>query len=393
MNRTWDVIVVGARVAGAATAMLLARAGLRVLCVDRSRRGSDTLSTHALMRGGVLQLTKWGLLDGVVAAGTPPVRRTVFHYGAEQFAVSLKPAASTDALYAPRRTVLDAMLVDAAVRSGVSVEFGTPVVGLCRAADDRVTGVLLQDRRTGRLRAEYAAIVVGADGRDSLVAREVSATNEFAGQHAGSYLYGYWQDLPSDGYEWSYRPGLTAGTIPTLAAGTIPTNEGATCVFVGGTPARMGAEVRAAGSPAAAIDALADQIGLGERMRSAHRIGNVRYVHSLPPGYLRTAQGPGWALVGDAGHWMDPMSTHGMTSALRDAELLVDAITSPVAVKPGTAGSYQHTRDRLSRPMLESSDEIASFGWDLDRIRDVLRQMSSAMTEEVEALALPGQAA
>ena len=142
MNRTWDVIVVGARVAGAATAMLLARAGLRVLCVDRSRHGSDTLSTHALMRGGVLQLTKWGLLDAVVAAGTPPVRRTVFHYGEEQFAVSIKPAAGTDALYAPRRTVLDALLVDEAVRSGVIVEFGTPVVGLCRAADDRVTGVL-----------------------------------------------------------------------------------------------------------------------------------------------------------------------------------------------------------------------------------------------------------
>ena len=200
-----------ARVAGAATAMLLARAGLRVLCVDRSRHGSDTLSTHALMRGGVLQLTKWGLLDAVVAAGTPPVRRTVFHYGEERFAVSIKPAAGTDALYAPRRTVLDALLVDEAVRSGVIVDFGTPVVGLCRAADDRVTGVLLQERRTGRVRAEYAATVVGADGRESLVAREVSATNEFAGQHAGSYLYGYWRDLPSDGYEWFYRPGLAAG--------------------------------------------------------------------------------------------------------------------------------------------------------------------------------------
>ena len=148
--------------------------------------------------------------------------------------------------------------------------------------------------------------------------------------------------------------------------------------------------MRAAGSPAAAFDALADQIGLGERMRSAHRIGAVRFVHSLPPGYLRTAQGPGWALVGDAGHWMDPMSTHGMTSALRDAELLVEAITSPVPVQPGTAGSYQHTRDRISRPMLETSDEIASFGWDLDRIRDVLRRMSSAMTDEVETLAIAG---
>ena len=83
--------MVGARVAGAATAMLLARAGLRVLCVDRSRYGGDTLSTHALMRGGVLQLQRWGLLDAVVDAGTPPVRRTVFHYGDESVAVSIRP--------------------------------------------------------------------------------------------------------------------------------------------------------------------------------------------------------------------------------------------------------------------------------------------------------------
>ena len=94
----------GARVAGAATALLLARAGLRVLCVDRARLGSDTLSTHALMRAGVLQLERWGLLDAIVAAGTPPVRRTVFHYGDEPVAVSIKPAAGVDALYAPRRT-------------------------------------------------------------------------------------------------------------------------------------------------------------------------------------------------------------------------------------------------------------------------------------------------
>ena len=78
----WDAVVVGARVAGASTALLLARAGLRVLVVDRARRGSDTLSTHALMRGGVLQLQRWGLLDGVVATGAPPVRRVTFHYGA-----------------------------------------------------------------------------------------------------------------------------------------------------------------------------------------------------------------------------------------------------------------------------------------------------------------------
>ena len=102
----WDVVVVGARVAGSATAMLLARAGLRVLVLDRMRPGADTLSTHALMRAGTLQLKRWGLLDQVVASGTPAVHRTVFHYGdGETVPVSIKPAAGVDALYAPRRTL------------------------------------------------------------------------------------------------------------------------------------------------------------------------------------------------------------------------------------------------------------------------------------------------
>lgn len=93
MNGSFDAIVVGARVAGAATAMLLARGGARVLCVDRARRGSDTLSTHALMRGGVAQLARWGLLAELEAAGTPPIRRNIFHYGTESSAVSIKAAA------------------------------------------------------------------------------------------------------------------------------------------------------------------------------------------------------------------------------------------------------------------------------------------------------------
>ena len=109
-----DVVVVGARAAGAATAMLLARSGLDVLVVDRSRYGADTLSTHALMRGGVIQLHRWGLLDEVVAAGTPAVRRTTFTYAGDEVTVTIKPSHGVDALYAPRRTVLDPILVDAA---------------------------------------------------------------------------------------------------------------------------------------------------------------------------------------------------------------------------------------------------------------------------------------
>src|SRR5262245_59825922 len=75
-----DVVVVGARAAGASTAMLLARAGLDVIVIDRSRYGLDTLSTHALMRGAVIQLRRWRLLDRLVAAGTPSIRRATFRY-------------------------------------------------------------------------------------------------------------------------------------------------------------------------------------------------------------------------------------------------------------------------------------------------------------------------
>ncbi len=381
MNRNWDVIVVGARVAGAATAMLLARAGLRVLCVDRSRRGSDTLSTHALMRAGVLQLTKWGLLDAVVAAGTPAVRRTVFHYGDESVAVSIKPSGGVDALFAPRRTVIDALVVDAAERAGATVAFGSPVTRLLRDDSGSVAGIVVADRRRGTEWAARAPLVIGADGRDSLVARAVAAAPISTGLLAGSYLYGYWADLPTDGYEWWYRPGLTAGAIPT--------NDGLTCVFIGGVPSQLDPAVRAH-SATSVFHRLAERAGFAARIDAARPAEPVRHVRGLPAGFLRQAYGPGWALVGDAGHWMDPMSTHGMTAALRDAALLATAILSSPSngtERDRALAQYQAVRDRLSLPMMQATEEIASYGWDLARIRCLLRSLSSAMTDEVEALA------
>ena len=118
-----DVIVVGARAAGAATAMLLAREGLDVLVVDRSRYGSDTLSTHALMRAGVVQLHRWGLLDEVIAAATPAVHTTTFRFADEEVRITIKPSHGVDALYAPRRTVLDPILVDAATAAGAAFDW------------------------------------------------------------------------------------------------------------------------------------------------------------------------------------------------------------------------------------------------------------------------------
>src|SRR5438067_2970809 len=123
----YDAIIVGARCAGAATAMLLAKAGLRVLAVDRQAYGSDTLSTHALMRPAVMQLSRWGLLEPLIQAGTPVIGATTFHYGEREVAVAIRPEPGIPGLVAPRRTVLDRILVDAARDVGATVLHDTSV--------------------------------------------------------------------------------------------------------------------------------------------------------------------------------------------------------------------------------------------------------------------------
>lgn len=382
MTARWDAVVVGARVAGASTAMLLARAGLRVLCVDRARPGSDTVSTHALMRAGVLQLARWGLLDAIRDAGTPPVRRTAFHYGDEEVRVSLKPGAGVDALYAPRRTLLDGVLVNAAAAAGAVVRHGTPVTGLLRGSDGRVTGVVVRGR-DGGLREEHAGLVIGADGRSSLVADAVGAPLQYAGRAASEILYCYWPGLPVDGYTWCYGPGESSGAIPT--------NDGLTGVFAGGRPEVVRPLVRASG-PEGALRTLAARGPLGALLPAARPAGSVRHVRGTP-GHLRTPYGPGWALVGDAGYWKDPLSVHGMTAALRDAELLARAVAQ--APHPGRAqldalAGYAARRDALSLPMLRVVERIAAHDWSLPQIRDLLMQLLSTMVDEVELLeALP----
>jgi 2-polyprenyl-6-methoxyphenol hydroxylase-like FAD-dependent oxidoreductase len=369
MTPPWDVIIVGSRVAGSATALLLARAGLRVLVVDRARRGADTVSTHALMRGGVRQLHRWGLLDAVIAAGTPPVRRIVFHYGEDTVPVTVRPTAGVDALYAPRRILLDTMLADAAAHAGARIAYSSTVTGLLRDRN-RVVGVNLRDR-AGATRTERAGLVIGADGRRSTVASGVGARTLLAGTRAGRIRYGYWRNLDTDGYEWFYSPGHTAGMIPT--------NDDLTCVFLGHPEP----------NPDVPPTTWASQPdSLATRLAHAQLVGGLRTVPGQP-GFLKQAWGPGWALVGDAGHWKDPLSTHGMTAALRDAELLANAVTTEP--KPGphqheALAHYQTVRDRLSLPMIQIVDDIASYAWDLPTVQLLLRQLAMTMSDETHEL-------
>ena len=380
---TYDVIVVGARPAGTATALLLARAGLGVLVVERGQYGADTVSTHALLRGGVLQLDRWGLLDRVIAAGTPPVRHSVFHYGEECVDVPIKPGSRVDALYAPRRTVLDPILVDAAREAGAEVRFGVSVSGLRHDRRGRVDGIVGHDE-TGTPIAFRARVTVGADGLGSAVARFTRAPVVRAGEGACAIIYGYWDGLAVTDYELFYRPGV--------AAGLFPTNAGQTCIFVGTTPRRFRRESRQ--GVAHAYRMLLAEVAPELVDSSARPVGWPRRLHVFAgrrPGYLRQAFGPGWALVGDAGYFKDPITSHGLTDAMRDAELLAGALTAAATGaagdEAGALAGYQETRDLLSDRLFTITDQIASFEWGLAQIPTLLLQLSESMGDEVRHLA------
>jgi flavin-dependent dehydrogenase len=372
-----DVVIVGARCAGAATAMLLARRGLNVLVLERGRRGTDTLSTHALMRGGAVLLRRWGLLDRIAAAGTPAIRRAVFHYGDDTVTVSMKPAAGVDALYAPRRTLLDALLVDAAVAAGAQVRFGVDVTGLERDPTGRVIGVVGRDRGGEVIRA-HGWLTVGADGARSLVARQAGAETLRTGVGSGAIVYGYWDGLDVTGYEWFYRPGASAGLIPT--------NDGAACVFAGSSTNRFRQEL-AGDVRAGYLRLLKEVTGADPRLNGTSPPHRLR-AHPGRASFARRPWGPGWALVGDAGQFLDPLSTHGMTDALRDAQLLSLAVAAMLRGEPEAAAlaAYHARRDQIARPMFSAVDRLATYDWTLEGARRLLLEMSSGMSDEVDAL-------
>lgn len=369
LSRRYDAIVVGARCAGAATALLLARSGMRVLVLDKGTYGSDTLSTHALMRGGVAQLHRWGLLDAIVRAGTPPIRRTSFHYDDGVVDVDIRARGGVDALYAPRRSLLDSILVDAASAAGAVVRHGATVTGVLER-NGRVMGVVAADREGHALELE-SDLVIGADGVRSRIAGLVGAELRATGRHASALVYGYFEGMEGDAYHWHWRAGVSAGVIPT--------NEGLANVFVATTPERLGRErERGAGSAFARLLAEAapgvDALATAERRRGPLRM------FLGERGWLRAAYGPGWALVGDAGVFRDPLIAHGISDALRDAELLARA-----AVR-GSLGDYEAERDAIARGMLEVGDAVASFAWDTARIHELHARLQSEMKTGLRAI-------
>jgi flavin-dependent dehydrogenase len=381
----YDVIVVGGRVAGAATAMLLARCGHRVLVLERSSMPSDTVSTHAILRSGVLQLERWGLLDSLIAAGTPPITQITLGFGDERIEFEVRDEYGVDTLYAPRRHLLDEMILRAAVDAGAEVRDRTAVTRLVHGQDGRVVGVRVRQRGEGT--SITARHVIGADGHKSRVAEWSGALTKVSHEATNAVHYAYFDGIGREGYWFQFSTGVNAGLVPT---------NGAQCLVFAGRPAALRQGFTA--DPEAEFNRLLRQGGadLADLVAGGRRVSRFRGTNGLS-GHLRQAWGPGWSLVGDAGYTKDPISAHGISDALRDAELCARAVdralTDPVN---GDAALdwYETTRDHLSARIFAESAALARFEWTPDEASQRMRVISEEVKSECELiLSLPSWSA
>jgi 2-polyprenyl-6-methoxyphenol hydroxylase-like FAD-dependent oxidoreductase len=349
VTEPYDAVVVGARCAGSATALLLARAGHRVLLLDQAAFPSDTLSTHFLQPGGVRRLAAWGLDPVVMAAGAPPVPAMRVVVDGIGIAGTPRDAGGAAAPgYCIRRTAFDAALLRAAA-AGAEVRERCRLVGLEREGG-RVTGV--RTRAGGAEEVVRARVVVGADGMRSTVARLVGAEPTHGVTPALTCVYyAYWADFPAAGGELH----ASAGT----GAGVYPTNDGLTCVAVA-RPYDGFAEFRAD------VDGVVlrslGELGLAEQMRAATRVERYKGTRDVP-NFFRSCEGEGWALVGDAGHHKDPITGQGMSDALHDAELLATAVARQLAATGRFTGdgAYTAARDTAAAEQHELTCRIAAL--------------------------------
>ena len=344
----YDAIVVGARCAGSPTAMLLARMGYRVLVVDRATFPSDTVSTHMIHAPGVAALERWGLLDRLVATGCPPIERYSFDFGPFTIAGRPQTTEAPGVGYSPRRTVLDAILVDAAVEAGADVRQGFSVDELV-ADDGHIVGIRGRDR-AGRDVAARSRVVIGADGWHSKVATAVGAANYHQLPQLQWSSYTYWRDLPVDGFETYIRPDRGWAAMAT--------NDGLTMLVVGWPAAEAAAyKSDVEGNYLATLDLVPE---FAARVARATRV--ERFAGGSVPNFFRTPAGPGWVLVGDAGYTRDSITGQGISDAFRDAESVaaaLDAVWAGGRSFDDVMAEHQARRDAAQMPMFEFTTQLA----------------------------------
>ena len=345
----YDAIVVGARCAGSPIAMLLARHGHRVLLTDRATFPSDTVSTHVIHPPGVAALRHWGLLDRLTRTRCPPIHTYTFDFGP----ITIAGAPGTHdspVAYAPRRIVLDKILLDAASSAGADVREAFTVEEVV-VDGGKVVGVRGRDRG-GRFVTERATVVVGADGVHSTVARTVRP-QQYRKRPGLICGYTYWSGLPVEGRFEIYNR-------PRRGWAACPTHDDLTLV-VGGWPYAEFAAGRT--DVEGTFQQMFEQVpAFAERLRGARR--EERFVGTAVPNYVRKPYGPGWALVGGAGHNTDFITAQEITDAFRDAELCAGALHAAftgIRTFDAAMAGYQVARDDRVLPMYEMTAPIAAL--------------------------------
>lgn len=352
---TYDAIIVGARIAGAATAALLARQGARVLLLDRASFPAPTVSCPIFYGNSMAMLEHIGVLDAVEALGAPRIR----YYGSRlphmgiDLVTRLPPSQGRDYAYSIRRDVLDnAVLRRVQQYPGITLREGFTVQDVLWG-QERVVGV--RGRQGGGAEETfYARAVIGADGKRSLIARTVGAPiyDRIEGQNC--IFYAYYRNVTP-----LHEPSAVVyiGADQRTAALVFDADDGLTVISVG-VPAPEFAEARK--DPEATLERVWRSIPeLAERGRNATRATPVMGQAPMDSFY-RQSYGPGWALVGDAGHYIDPATGQGINNALRSAELFAEAWARSRrrAGWEGAMADYQRRRDAYTRPMYD----LIAFG-------------------------------
>jgi 2-polyprenyl-6-methoxyphenol hydroxylase-like FAD-dependent oxidoreductase len=348
---SYDVIVVGARCAGAPTAMLLARRGHRVLLLDADRVPSDMpMSTHLVWQSGAARLHRWGLLDRVAQSNCPPVRHCAVDLGPIRLVGEPPGQDGILDAYSPRRVVLDRILADAAVAAGAELREATTVTDLLREGE-AVTGV--RATVAGTVFEERARMVIGADGRHSRVAQLVGAPSYNEAPPLQGTYFTYWRNLPVSGLELYVRE--------HRAVYAWATNDALTLVGVNWTAAdfrTVSQDVRAN-----YLDVIASCApGLRARLQQAEQQG--RFIGGAIANFMRKPFGPGWALVGDAGLTVDPCTAAGINNAFRDVDTLVAAVDDGLSGRrpmPEALADYHSQRDAASTPIYDFACQLAPF--------------------------------
>jgi 2-polyprenyl-6-methoxyphenol hydroxylase-like FAD-dependent oxidoreductase len=366
-EKPWDVIVVGARVAGSPLAMLLARRGYRVLLVDRATFPSDTISSHLVHQTGLARMRRWGLLDDLMATGCPPFKTIHWRFEVGKVDGDLIPVDDVDFNTIPRRHVLDTMLAHAAASAGAELREG---FGLTRLLfeGDRVVGVK-GVAANGNEITERAALVVGADGRNSTVANLVGAEKyrDDGSRTIQYYTYVSGHEHPEGvlytGHDWGVAVGPTHDGLCILSLGMAKEHLKE---FKADIEGQFWARIRS-------FPELADRMA-GAKVEEPYKgLADV-------PNFYRQSHGPGWALAGDAGYYKDPVSAQGISDAFRDADELSEAIDRGLSgredLETALAGA-QRTRDEYTAPSYEWTLTATSFAPDTEISRTFLSAVAA----------------